>query len=179
MRRLSKRETGMFAVTAVVIVAAVLVQFVLKPLFQGGRDIDSLILARQQKLVKIKQQLATAKAADEQYAKLLDSIGRAGPDGQEGSSLLARVEAAANEANVHLLNMQPQAVSRQKLVNMYAVELQLSGPAAAVIKFMYALQAPPDNFFINELNLEKNADASGTISGRVVVAKMRLTGQER
>ena len=175
MKKLSKRETVILIISLVLGIVYAIGQMVIKPVQQGGVDIDNQLRLNQNRLMKAQKMLARRAEIGQRYDRLIELIGTAGSESSEMSAMVARVESAAGEAGVHIVNMQPQKVVTRQGKSFFPVELQVDGQWANIVKFLHLLQSQPNYYFINELSLEKYSDTQGLLRGRIVLACLRLT----
>ena len=177
MVKLNEREKTIFIVCVVLIAAFGVFQLVLKPLKDAKENAADRIRVDERKLKKNLEIIKHSQSTEKQYQKLIEVMGTAGTEGAEVSTMVSRLEAAAKEADIHIANMQPQhSVVKQDIVRVFPVELVIDGQWAAITKFLYLVQSPPDLLNIEELNLEKYSDATAALRGRIVLSRVRVIG---
>ena len=175
MRRLSKREVVILIISLALGFVYAIGQLVIKPVQQGGENIDNQLRLNQARLMKARKVLARRAEVGQRYERLIGLIGIAGSEGSEMSIMVAKIESTAGEANVHIVNMQPQKVAAKQGKSFFPVELQVDGQWANIVKFLHLLQSQPNYYYINELSLERYSDTQGLLRGRIVLSRLRLT----
>ncbi len=179
MKKLNKREMLFFIMFGVVVAVFVVIQLVINPMREGRNDVINRLRAKQSQMMKAKKFLLMRPYVQQHYGQLEALIGVAGSPSAEMSAIVAKIESSANEANIRIANMQPQRVIKQQGGYLFPVELQVNGQWPNIAKFLSLVQAPPNYYFINELNLEKYADTLGFLHGRIVLSRMRLIDQQK
>jgi len=174
MKKLNQRETVILFITLSLVLIFGVYQFVLKPVQEGSMNIDDRLLLDHIQLVKANQLLAKKVVIDARYMNLVDSIGVVDSEEAQMPGIVAKIEGAAREANVHIANIQPQKSTDQGDVTFLSVELEIDGQWLDIVHFLYLIQQPPNFYFINELNLEKYSGAINSLRGRVVISRMFL-----
>ncbi len=175
MKKLSKRETIILIICLALAAVFAVWQLVIKPMQEGGANIDDRLRLNKARLVKAQKMAAMQSQVERRYWHLVELIGLAGSEGVEMSAIVAKIESAAREANIHIANMQPQRAVSQKGRVFFPVELQVDGQWANIVQFLYSLQQQPNFYFINECNLEKYSETANSLRGRMVLSRMRLT----
>lgn len=174
MKKLNQRELIILALTVLMILAYGVFQFVIKPIQEGSEDIDSRITVAERKLAKNMAVINQAPALEAEYERLINYLGKASSEGAEASAMVARLEAAAREAGVHIANMQPQRAISKDILRIFPMELIIEGKWAKVVRFIYLVQAKPNLFNIDELNLEKYSDTASDLRGRLLLSRVKV-----
>ena len=180
MKKLSKQEFLILTIALGLAAVWAIREAVINPVQKGRAAIDRQLRLNQIQLMKNKKILEQRPDIERRYKNLTELIGAAGSDGSEISAMVARIESAAGEANIHIANMQPQKVigASQKGERFFSVELQVEGQWVSIVKFFSLVQSSPNYYFINELNLEKYQDTAGYLHGRIVLSRMRLVNAQ-
>ncbi len=174
MKKLSQRETIILSITLGLSAVFLVYLWVIRPVKEGAADIDDQLRVTKARLLKSRQVLGQGGMIETRYHNLADAIGLAGSEETQAPAIISKIEAAARESNIHIANIQPQRSFIQKEASFFPVELEIDGQWLDIVQFLRALQDPPNFYFINALNLEKYSDASGSLRGRIVVARMSL-----
>jgi Tfp pilus assembly protein PilO len=174
MKKLNSRETLILIITLLLTVFFGVYKFAIKPMSEGAVDINDRLRSDHEQLLKAEQLLAQKPEVEARYQNLVDLIGVVGSDEAQMPIIVAKIEAAARESNIHIGNIQPQRSVIQKEAKFLAVELEIDGQWLDIVQFLYTLQQQPNLYFINELNLEKYSDSSNSLRGRVVISRMCL-----
>jgi len=157
MKKLNSRETVILFVTLGLIVFFIVYQFVIKPMHEGSVDINDQLRV--------------------DHANLMNLVGVMGSEETQMPSMVSKIEAAARDCNIHIANIQPQKSVTEKQAVFLAVELEIDGQWVDIVQFLAKLQAKPNLFFLNELNLEKYSGAVNSLRGRIVISRMSLAAQ--
>ncbi len=174
MMKLNARETQIFFITLGLAVFFVVYQFVFKPIHEGSLDIDDRLSLDQERFIKASQLLAQKDQIEDRYQHLINLIGAAGSDESQIPTIVAKVEAAARESNIHISNIQPQRSNILKEIVFLGVELEIDGQWLDIVKFLNLIQQQPNFYFIDELNLEKYSGTVNSLRGRVVISRISL-----
>jgi Tfp pilus assembly protein PilO len=174
MRTLSKREKIILVVCLSVSAVFAVLQWVVKPLQESGSSVEDRLRVTQSKLDRALAMAANEEVVKQRYQQLKSIIGIASSEGAEMSSMVSTVEAAARQANVHIANMQPQRVIVKEGVLFFPVEIQVDGQWDKIAQFLYIVQQKPNFYFVDQVNLEKYSDTTGSLRGRIVVSRLRL-----
>ena len=181
MKKLSKQEFVILMAALGLAAVWAIREMVVNPMQKGRAEIDDHLRLGQIQLMTNKKMLARLPEVARHYQNLAALIGAAGADGSEISAMVARIESAAGEVNIHIANMQPQKVISvsEKGERFFSVELQVEGQWVNIVKFFSLVQSMPNDYFINEFNLEKYQDTAGFCHGRIVLSRMRLVNPPR
>jgi len=174
MRKLDPREKIILIITLALIALFAAYQLMFKPMHEGSADINDRLRVDHARLVKARQMASRKTLVDARYKNLLSLIGTVDAEGSQMPTIVAKIETAARESNIHIANIQPQKSVTQKEVRFLAVELEIDGQWLDIVRFLYLLQQQPNLYFINELNLEKYSDTTNSLRGRIVVSRMCL-----
>jgi Tfp pilus assembly protein PilO len=101
-------------------------------------------------------------------------VGKSASKGAEFSQIISKLEALAKEANIHMANVQPQQALTKGVVRIFPVEIDIDGSWPAMARFLYLVQAPPNSFNVEELNLERFSEAVTNLRGRIVLSRARI-----
>jgi len=174
MKKFNKREYIILIVCSVLVLIFVISKFIISPLNDRGSDIKDSISLAQKKLDKNQQIVSSRSIIEEQYKKLVSSLGETSSEGTEFSLIVSNLEALAREANIHVANVQPQKAYNREQLRVYPIELEIDGQWPCIAKFLYLVQSGDAYFNIDELNLEKYSDTTGLLRGRVVLSRVRV-----
>ena len=177
MKRLSSREMLILIVTIVLSVLFITYQWGIRPIQEGALDINDRLRLDRAKLIKAQEMLAKKSQVEDRYRHLVNLVGVADSDETEMPTIVAKIENAARESNIHIANIQPQRSSTQNEARFLAVEIEIDGQWLDIVQFLRLLQQQPNFYFIDELNLEKYSDAANSLRGRIVVSRMSLVDQ--
>lgn len=174
MKTLNRREKIILWLTIGVITVGMSVQLIVKPLRENSENVADQIEAAQKRLSKSKKLIEEANALQNDYQKLVDILGKASSEGVENSAMVAKLEEAAKAANVHISNMQPRRAVKRDPFLVISVDLTIDGTWSSVTRFLYDVQAQPNLFNIDEMNLEKFSDTASTLRGRLLISRFRV-----
>ncbi len=174
MRRLSSRETFIAGILGTLVVVGGIVNWVIKPLLSGGDALNNEIELSSQRLAKGLEKKSGSDRLEKEYQKLVAMWGVASSDPAEASELVSKLESAAQEAKVNIINMEPQAAIKDVLVR-YPVDLIITGQWPAVVHFLYLIQTRPLMLNIESMNLEKSNDRAASLQGKITVSRLRIS----
>lgn len=174
-KSLTIREIILMVVGVLLILGFITWQMIIKPMQENGADIDDRLTAISLKLSEAKNIVNQGKKVDERLARLKELIGVSDSEGAEMSLLVSYIETAAKDANIHIANMKPSKARNEGGVSFYPVEVDVDGQWSDMVVFFRQIQSKPNYLFVDDLNLEKYSDATGSLRGRIVVTRMRLT----
>ena len=174
MKKLNKREILIFAVCLAVVLMYVIYNFVILPMNERGSDISDQVMAAEKKLKKNRIIIQSGAGIDQQYQRLTKQLGVSTSKGAEFSQIISKLEGLAREANIHVANIQPQQALTKEVVRIYPVEIDIDGSWPSVAKFLYLVQAQPNFFNVDELNLERFSENVATLRGRMVLSRVRV-----
>ena len=174
--KLSKRELIIFIVCVILVVLYTLFKLIVVPLNEHGGDMGESIALAERKLAKNQQIILSGSAVEGQYKKIVDILGVSGSEGAEFSEIVTKMEGLAKEADIHVANVQPQRAYSKEAVRVFPVELTIDGSWPSIVKFLYLIQAQPNYFNVEELNLEKYSSSRSTLRGRIVLSRVRIIG---
>ncbi len=174
MPKFSSRERVIAAVLAAVLIVGGAINWVIKPLISGAEALDNEIDLSRQRLSKGLEKKSGSDQIEKEFQKLVTIWGIAASDTVESSELISKLEAAAQEANVHILNMEPQPVIKDALVR-YPVDLIITGRWTSVVRFLYLIQTRPLMLNIESMNLEKSSERTAILQGKITVSRLRIS----
>lgn len=174
MKKLNSRETLILIITLALIAIFLVYQFLFRPMHEGSMDINDRLRIDNDKLIKANEMVSQKGIVVARYQNLVDLIGVVDSEDAQMPTIVAKIEAAARESNIHIANIQPQRSVTQKEARFLEVELEIDGQWLDIVQFLYLLQEQPNLYFINELNLEKYSDSTNSLRGRIVISRMCL-----
>ena len=149
------------------------VLLVIKPLMDKSGDLNSEIEMNQERLTKGLKVINSSDKLEKEYQNLISVWGVASSDASEASELVSKLEDTASLANVHIMNMEPQAVIKDGLAR-YPIDITIDGQWPAMVRFLYLVQNQPLMLNIESMNLEKTSDGNSTLRGKITVSRLRI-----
>ena len=177
MRQISRREWITLSLTVVVLGSFLIQQLVIKPIQEGSNDAERRIQLTQKKLKKNYEIISQTKNLEKQIQEIENNFGFVDSDDEESSAMVDGLESVARQTNVQIVNMQPQRSQVKKWVKVFLVEMTLGGSWPNIVHFLHLAQSAPNNFYINQLNLEKFSDNASLLRGRLTVSRLRAIRQ--
>jgi len=176
MRKLNSQETLLLMITLGLVLCFIVYKLVIRPMQEGASDIDDRIKIASHQILKARQIVAQKSSVEAQYQHLVNLIGVANADSEEAlmPAIIAKIEAAARDSNIHIGNIQPQKSIVQKEARFLTVELEVDGQWLDLVQFFNSLQQEPNFYFINELNLEKYSYTTNALRSRIIISRMYL-----
>ena len=179
MRSLNSREKVILIITVALFFIYLACQFVIKPVHEGAVDVDEQLRVDRVKLANLRQILSQKEAIEDRYKKLTERIASSDSDDVQMPAIIAKIETAARDSNIHIVNIQPQKSTFQEGYKFLAVELEMDGRWVDIVQFLFLLQQKPNFYFLDELNLEKYSDNASLLRGRIVVSKLCLIASKK
>jgi len=174
MKKLNSRETFILIIALTLSISFMAFQFVIKPMHEGSLDVNDQLRVVKNKLIKAQQMVAQKNLVERRYQHLVNLIRVVDSQGAQMPTIIAKIEEAARDSNIHIANIQPRKIIVQKEANFLGVELEIDGQWLDIVQFLYVLQQRPNFYFINELNLEKYSGELSSLRGRIVISRMFL-----
>lgn len=137
--KLSRRERTILVLTSVVVCLAAIDRFIYQPITRQFVSLDLEIQTSEHQIRKNLRALAIRERVIQEHRKFTVFQTSAGSDEEETSRLLSEVEGLARESDLYLINMKPQAIVKSEVGKRYAVEIEIKGEMADLIRFLYGL----------------------------------------
>ncbi|MBF0510794.1 MAG: type 4a pilus biogenesis protein PilO [Candidatus Omnitrophica bacterium] len=174
MKKLKNSETVILIIAVVLFICFLVMQFIIKPIREGDVDINDRLRVSKTRLIKEQQTAAQKSLVESRYENLVNLVGVDDSEEAQMTVIVSKIENSAHESNVHIANIRPLPSVKEKEAVFLKVELELDGQWLDIVHFLNLLQAQPNFYFINDLNLEKSAEGSSVLRGDIVVSRMCL-----
>jgi len=172
--KFSSRERNIFLVLLVFLALGLFLKFS-RPGGQGAGDTqDQEILMAQKKLRENLRLIRQAKAIRGQYQPLLAQYQQQERPEEIMSTLLSEIQGISNRLQVPITDLKPNKVRRVEAFNHFSVSLAVEGDLAEIMQFVYTLQNPPYNFFVDEFQLRREYSKAKRLRSQIVFKKVFL-----
>ena len=157
IKRLTKREQGIFIVCVILAFMYVTYQGVIKPLQEKLVGLDADIESEHKRLVKNLKTVQKAKALEQEYHQYFDQLKQDGTNEQVMASILSEIEQVAGQLNLKISDLKPKRVRKEVYYNWFSVSLTIDSTLKDMMQFVYILQKQPHFFRVDEFSFEKGA----------------------
>ena len=164
---LSKREKSIFIITAVLIAAALLFNFLLEPGIEKFRTANN--------------EIAVKKAVIKKYAGLLEKkdlitaeYSRYAGSDKDISQVLNYLENLAGSLRVRTRNIKPGQVFESVLYNEYKLELEVEGEPEYIIKFLSEIARFPALIVLKKFDLKLFSQDPLMFKGTIILSKILI-----
>lgn len=155
LRRLTKRERGIFFLCLMTACVSIGYQGLIKPLRGRLDSLDRAFEGRRRQFRKDAAALRKAGAVEERYEAYQRQWKQSRPAEEVMSSILAEIETAAGQLKLQISNLKPRRVKETDYYNRFSVSLTIDGRLEDIIHFLHILQSEPHLFEVEELRLDK------------------------
>ena len=172
LRPLSEREKQLFVATSACIFIYLSFTLLIKPLRAQRGVLDGRIEDAQKQLNKNLKVMQKADMLSRAYGDYSEKFKQSQSSEQVMSSMLAEIEAVAQQYNLQILEIKPRTVSQKNLFNEFSVTLTINSQFADILHFLHSLQGKEHFFSVNELQIDKDPNQGSTkMTTRLVLSK--------
>lgn len=168
---LKKRETILFGLTMVVILAGVLFTIVIRPQWQrrrqGLQEVHNLQLA----LTKMRGDLLVKDRIEALYARLQPYMVQHGSDQQEISAFTRDLNEVYSKLRLKIRSVKILPVTSEPFYRRFAVKIEMEGASAHILAFVSAIATHPDPIRIDRCDLKAQA-ITDQVHGAFVISKV-------
>lgn len=168
-----KREKVLWVLTVAVVFLWIWTQFVLRPIFNYGNQLDADLAAKNLKLREAKKILTGTP----QQLAAKESLRRFLPEGQGSTQedmtrMIKDIESAASASGLKVIETKPQP--QVKNVGWFELKVSISfeGRWSDVVQFLYQLDSVDKPLLVNEMSLESNVPQQTSIHGRLEIGRL-------
>ena len=172
--KLSEREKNIFVLSLSLMAVFLLYQLAFVPMWSKDKILENKIKVLERKLLKAKKKVQKAKMFKDGTASLLLPFKQKGSNEEVMSSILSAVEEAAGKGDVVLADVKPQKVRKEEFGNLFSVDLSVEGELSEVVRFIHQLQNPPNDFQIEEFNMNIRSSRSKVIKTRLMISRILI-----
>ncbi|MDP8266521.1 MAG: type 4a pilus biogenesis protein PilO [Candidatus Aceula meridiana] len=170
----SQREKWIFISCILMICIYIGYRFVFIAMQEEETFWKAKVLTAQRKARKDLSVLREEFSVNARYGEYLKRLKQKTPDTQEMASILSEIESIAGNINLKIEDMKPKKIKKQDFYNHFSVNIRIKGDMGTITKFLYALQAKPHFFHINEMRLEKRSARTQEIKCEIVASRLLI-----
>jgi len=175
IKRLTKREQGIFIACASLIFIYVGFNGIFKPLKETSQMVDRKIEVQQRRLDKDMRIIRKAKALGKEYSVILEQFKQSESDEQVMSKIFLEIERVADELGLKIADLKPKKVRKVDFYNRFSVSLTLESQFQEIVHFIYILQKQPLLFDIDEVRFEQGPRRNrATINTHLILSKILI-----
>ena len=171
---LNKREKTIFLATILVIVFAIVFNIFISPILAKNEDLNRKINFTRAKFKKYILLLSQKESIQAKYSKYSSAFAVA--DQQAGAlvSVLTEIENLAEKANIHIVDIRPQAPRGGGAYKEIVVDLRAEGSMEGYMKFIYNIEQSVSSLAIRkfQINAKPSIDA---LEGTFTISKAAVS----
>lgn len=174
---LTKRERIIAFFALGIIAISAILNFILLPLINRYQALNREISLCQLNLKKSSRLLSKRERIQQDYNEISSLVQLEAGEDRIIALVLTQLENLANQADLRIVDVRPQAPRNLERYKEIIVELKQEGRIEGFLRFIYDLENPPHLFRIKKLQLNPKAVA-GILDGYLTVSKIYLPGQQ-
>jgi len=159
LSQLSRRERLLFFITASLIVVWGSDRFLISPLSNRWRRLNTQILALKTKLSRYVMILSQEKIIEDRYRVYADSFKAKGSKEEVRAAVLQEIETLAKTSGVILTNIIPSTPEEKAFYYRFEIRIELESDISALTRFLYEIQKSQYLLGVTRFNI---ATKSGT-----------------
>jgi len=132
------------------------------------------ILQSEKDLRKYNQILRGENTIQEKLKGYKESFKQRSSDEGEMTKILSDIETAAQRIPIKIINMEPERIKRQDFYNYFSVNVQAQSSLKKICEFLYALEAKPYFFHVDEMRIEKYSIQSDDLKCQFVISRFLI-----
>lgn len=171
MRTFSAREKGIFVICVIVVSIYGGYRFGYQALKESSATREQLIAKAEKDLRQYKGVVRQEGVVSRKLNAYRTMFVQKGSDEQEMTRMLSEVEAAAQNINMKIINMEPERSKKADLFNYFSVNVQAQGSLKKIFEFLYSLESQAYRFRIDEFRLEKYSLRADELKCQLVVSR--------
>lgn len=157
IKRLTRREQGIFAVCMITIGVYAGYAGLLKPLRARIVSADREIGTYQRRLAKNAAAIRTSEALEARYKEYFSRFKQSKTDEQVMASMLAEIEGVAGGYGLRISELKPNKVRKNAYYNKFSVSLTIDGGLADILRFLHSLQGEEHFFDVEDARFDKGS----------------------
>lgn len=161
----SRREKYIFTITIVFIAAALAYNFIFEPCVKKWRTLNNEIAAKKARMMKdirLMERRGSIIQEYNRYAKATKNI----------SMILSGIENQANSIGIKTSNIKPGQAIERAYYKEYAIELQIEGEMADIIKFLSGLVRLPALAALKKFDFKLISQNPRIFKGTIILSKI-------
>lgn len=173
-RQLGRKERVGLAIAIGFLCLVFLDRLVLAPLGKRMTHIRKETHEKERELAMDLRNLSQKAALNEEYQKYLSSMTLAGSDEEQSTTMLGEVEMLARKANILIKEATPQTPRAFEFYKQYSMEISGEGTMAAVINFLYSLNASPQLLRVERISINSQDLMNPLVKAYLTVTKVKV-----
>jgi len=174
-RAFSSREKMIFVVCVVVVLIYGGYRFGYQALQESTATRQQRVLQAEKELRQYKDVVREQSLVSRKLLAYKEMFAQKGSDEQEMTKMLSEVEAAAQNINMKIINMEPERIKKGDFYNYFSINVQAQGSLKKIFEFLYALESQTYRFRIDEMRLEKYSLRADELKCQFVVSRFLIS----
>lgn len=175
IKRLTRREQGIFVICLAMIFIFVGYGGVIKPLRAKIVSTDEEIRIYQRRLKKSTRAIRKSRELEQQYNEYLRKFKQTKTDEQVMASVLSEIESIASDFGLLISDLKPKKVKHEEYHNKFSVSLTISSELIEILRFLHTLQGQPHFFDLEETRFDKSSRRKlSAVKARLVLSKILI-----
>lgn len=171
---LSRREGVIAVVCAILVLFWAVYAGVWGPLTDRKDKAVQKAAVLRKKLARDRARVAQQAGLDARWQKAIDVFGEKGGSANDGSGLIAAVEAAAATAGVKVGDLQPQAPVDNEDLRRYVIRVTVDAPLTSIALFIHTLQDAPHYLEVSEFRVQRYQTGTNVLRAEILLSLLRL-----
>jgi len=173
IRKLSKRERNVAAVTAVIIGAAVFYNMIIEPVAGNWHRLDKELKVKMNSLKKDMAMLPSCKAIESDYAKFSVYTRAKKNEEEDVSDMLAAIEALSRQDSCLIVNIKPSGVKKSGACKEIMVDLNVEASLAQLSKFLYDIETQKNMVLkVHRFTINSTQDPQNSLKGSFLISRI-------
>jgi hypothetical protein len=168
LRVLKKREQFFLYVIFALICSSLVFNFIAYPLWQKNQSLNSEITRTRLKLIKYQEVLNRKDRLENNYSESSPALRVLEQKQDTVVAVLAELELLSQQANVKILDIRPQSITRASGAREASFDLRLEGDIEGYLKFIYEIENSVFLLRIKKILLHAKVD-SESIEGAFTI----------
>lgn len=174
LKKLSSRERYLLTLTVVFLAGLALYFYVLEPVWNYWKGLDSRIDNLQKQLHRSQMILSRAHDIEVAYDVYEKRLRVEGSDQEKTAQILKNIENVARSNTLEINDMKPQQIKDEEFYKYYVIELEAESDIMALIKFIYDLQLSETALKVTRLQLTASSSRPHMLKSEMMITKVIL-----
>lgn len=175
INNLSKREKSLAIITVSVVVAALFYAFLIIPLHQSWKDLNSQIRSKIDALDAGFRILANQKQLNEEHIKISKYAKFTKSDEEAIADAMAYIETVSRNDSCLITNIKPLGINKTDNVREILIDISTEANINQLSKFLYDIESSKDNLIkIKRLSISAKSGETDTLKGILLLSKILL-----
>lgn len=165
LSNISKRERYIFSITIIIIAAALLYNFIIEAGFKKWRILNNEIAVKRARMAKGIRLVKRRDSIIREYDKYVKSS-------KNISNILNDMERQADILGIKTSNIKPSQEIEKDFYKERAIELQIEGEMADIIKFVSQIAKPPILAILKKFDFSLISQNPSVFKGTIILSKL-------